>query len=142
MPDRNWDPEVPQPHDIIRQTGRYTPALVISAILIIAGVFALIFIFQPWAHKIEDSTARHNGVLASISASAYNNNPGVQQSLIQEMENAIIALGDAGPGQRQADARLACKDAAHVIALPPGDKPWVDANCSGPDLSPGSQYSQ
>jgi hypothetical protein len=131
-----------RPHDAMREGFRWAPVAWIGALLFVAGIFSLIFIFQPWAQKIDTSNAKHQVAIQQISASAYQNGPGTQQAWISSGEAAFQAAQDAGAGTPNAagDAREACKDFAQVNQIPAGDKPLVAQNCDGPLVSASSPY--
>lgn len=72
----------------------------------------------------------------------YQNSYGTQQADIQSMEDAIGGIPSAvDPAQATADTLSACKYAAKITSMPPGDASWVAVNCDGPAISQSSQYS-
>jgi len=113
---------------------------VIGAVAVLLG-FAIWAIIQ-FGFAVDNANQRHQGDVRNIQASVYPKNVGVQQSLIQQLENDIIAIQDASPANASADARDACQASVKIIAIPPGDQGWVDDNCLGPALSPDSQYGK
>lgn len=131
-----------RPDEVGREAFKWAPWIWVIAVIIVGGIFSLIMIFQPWAQRIDTSNARHQVAINQISASAYNNNVGVQQADIQQMETAIADINANDPAHASADARTACSWASKIISIPPGDKGWVAANCLAGGLSPGSQYNQ
>ena len=127
-----------QPHQVMAKGFPWIPVIAAGTVLLGAFIWAAV----QFGFFVDTANQHHQIKVKQIQASAYNNNIGVQQSLIQQLENDIIMIQGASSANASADARDACQASVKIISIPPGDKGWVTANCSGPALSPGSQYGK
>ena len=135
----------PSPHGVMRDGFRWLPVVVILGIAASLGLAVIVLATQRIWFFADTQNAKHQVTIQQISASAYANNPGTQQSDIDQMENAISSIDPANlPATNAADARTACKFFARInpAVLPPGDKTWTSQNCEGSQLAPGSPYNQ
>lgn len=134
-----------QPHDAMRDGFRWFPVVVIIGILASLAIVLIVLSTQKLWFFADTQNAKHQVTIQQISASAYANNPGTQQSDIDAMENAIGSIDASNnPASNAADARTACKFYARLAPSvePPGDVSWTNQNCTGSQLSATSPYNQ
>lgn len=131
-----------QPHDVMRESGRWFPVVVVIGILASVAIVLVVLSTQKLWFFADTQNAKHQVTIQQISASAYQDNPGSQASWISQGEQAFQQASDAGAGTANAagDARQACEAFAKVNIIPAGDKSLVTQNCNGPVLSPNSPY--
>lgn len=123
------------PAQAMRDTWSWFPvALVVTVALIILGGVIVVVCWAAGWWMFEQNVKHENNV--------YQNSYGTQQSDIQSMEQAVQAIpGAVDHAQVLGDVNTACAAGARVNQLPPGDASWYAANCSGPAISPSSQYN-
>ncbi len=127
-----------QPHQVMSRGFPWLPVIAAGAVLLGLAIWGIV----QFGFFVDTANQRHQGDVRNIQASVYPKNVGVQQSLIQQLENDIIAITDANPANASADARDACQASVKIISIPPGDQGWVKTNCLGPALSPSSRYGK
>jgi len=124
------------PRQANREIRRWTP-VAITAVVASFGVITVAVVLM-WQLHVWVFTRS-----VDLQNRTYQNSYGTQQADIGSMETAIQAITRAFTlAQERADALSACGYGAKVTQLPPGDAAWYESNCSGPALSPASQYEK
>jgi hypothetical protein len=130
-----YDGDEITPVRVIRENFRWLPAIVITGgtalgLLLVAVLVCWRAHVWFWEQNVR------------IQNSIYQNSPGSQQSDIDQLESSIQAIpGAVDHGQVIGDVNQACKYAARITIMPPGDAPWVSQNCLAGSISPGSAYN-
>jgi hypothetical protein len=139
-----------QPHDAMRDTGRWTPPVLLILAIATGIILAVTLIAWQagWWFRSQD---------ISREAHAIRNGYANQQTLrdqitakIADVDSVSVQITQAGDpsqraalkGQRMAIAGIVCSDASQVTGdpLPAQQQQWVSANCQAGVVRPGSAY--